>query len=74
MFFSQLNSRWTNFEQDHRARVCAGGGRGSAPDSGRGVMDLVREALDNQIVDRNQRRLGKIDGILVDLATKSRHY
>ena len=30
-------------------------------------MDLIREVLDNQIVDRNQRRLGKIDGIVVEL-------
>ena len=29
-------------------------------------MDLIRDVLDNQIVDRNQRRLGKIDGILVE--------
>ena len=29
-------------------------------------MDLIREVLDNQIVDRNQRRLGKIDGIVVE--------
>jgi sporulation protein YlmC with PRC-barrel domain len=30
-------------------------------------MDLIRDVLDNQIVDRNQRRLGKVDGILVEL-------
>ena len=29
-------------------------------------MDLIRDVLDNQIVDRNQRRLGKIDGIIVE--------
>lgn len=30
-------------------------------------MDLIRDVLDNQIVDRNQRRLGKVDGIEVEL-------
>jgi sporulation protein YlmC with PRC-barrel domain len=30
-------------------------------------MDLIRDVLDNQIVDRNQRRMGKVDGILVEL-------
>ena len=30
-------------------------------------MDLVRDLLDNQIVDRNQRRLGKVDGIAIEL-------
>ena len=29
-------------------------------------MDLIREVLDNQLVDRNQRRLGKIDGIVAE--------
>ena len=30
-------------------------------------MDLIRDVLDNQIVDRNQQRIGKVDGILVEL-------
>jgi hypothetical protein len=30
-------------------------------------MDLIRDVLDNQIVDRNQRRLGKVDGIVAEL-------
>ena len=29
-------------------------------------MDLIRDVLDNQLVDRNQRRMGKIDGIIVE--------
>lgn len=30
-------------------------------------MDLIRDVLDNQIVDRNQRKMGKVDGIIVEL-------
>jgi sporulation protein YlmC with PRC-barrel domain len=30
-------------------------------------MDLIRDVLDNQIVDRNQRKMGKVDGIVVEL-------
>ncbi len=30
-------------------------------------MDLIRDVLDNQIVDRNQRKMGKVDGIVVKL-------
>jgi sporulation protein YlmC with PRC-barrel domain len=30
-------------------------------------MDLIRDVLDNQIVDRNQCRLGKVDGIVIEL-------
>jgi hypothetical protein len=29
-------------------------------------MDLIREVLDNQLVDRNQQRLGKIDSIVAE--------
>jgi hypothetical protein len=29
-------------------------------------MNLIREVLDNQLVDRNRRRLGKIDGIVAE--------
>ena len=28
-------------------------------------MDLIRDVLDNQLVDRNQRRMGKVDGIVI---------
>lgn len=28
-------------------------------------MDLIRDVLDNQLVDRNRRRMGKVDGIVV---------
>jgi hypothetical protein len=28
-------------------------------------MDLIRDVLDNQLVDRHQRRIGKIDGIVI---------
>jgi sporulation protein YlmC with PRC-barrel domain len=30
-------------------------------------MDIIRDVLDNQIVDRNQRKMGKVDGIIVEL-------
>lgn len=30
-------------------------------------MDVIRDVLDNQIVDRNQRKMGKVDGIIVEL-------
>ena len=30
-------------------------------------MDLIRDVLDNQLVDRNQRRIGKVDGIVSEL-------
>ena len=30
-------------------------------------MDVIRDVLDNQIVDRNQRKMGKVDGIVVEL-------
>ncbi len=30
-------------------------------------MDLIRDVLDNQVVDRKQRRMGKVDGIIVEL-------
>jgi sporulation protein YlmC with PRC-barrel domain len=30
-------------------------------------MDLIRDVLDNQLVDRNQRKMGKIDGIVIQL-------
>lgn len=30
-------------------------------------MDLIRDVLDNQIVDRNQRKMGKVDGIVIEL-------
>jgi len=30
-------------------------------------MDLIRDVLDNQIVDRNQHKMGKVDGIVIEL-------
>lgn len=30
-------------------------------------MDLIRDVLDNQLVDRNQRKIGKVDGIIAEL-------
>ncbi len=30
-------------------------------------MDVIRDVLDNQLVDRNQRKIGKVDGIIVEL-------
>src|SRR4051794_7968247 len=47
-------------------RIHSRGRSDSVASAGRLMMDLIREVLDNQIVDRNQRRLGKIDGILVE--------
>jgi sporulation protein YlmC with PRC-barrel domain len=31
-------------------------------------MDLVRDVLDKQLVDKQQRRLGKVDGLVLALA------
>lgn len=30
-------------------------------------MDLIRDVLDNQLVDRQQRKMGRVDGIIVEL-------
>ena len=30
-------------------------------------MDLIRELLDKQIIDRNHRKIGKVDGVVVEL-------
>ena len=30
-------------------------------------MGVIRDVLDNQVVDRNQRRMGKVDGIIMEL-------
>ena len=30
-------------------------------------MDLIRKVLDIELVDRNQRRLGKVDGLVMEL-------
>ena len=30
-------------------------------------MDLIRDVLDNQLVDCHQRRMGKVDGIVVQI-------
>ncbi len=30
-------------------------------------MDVIRDVLDNQLVDRNQRKMGKVDGIVLEL-------
>ncbi|MBE9020877.1 hypothetical protein IQ272_33070 [Chroococcidiopsidales cyanobacterium LEGE 13417] len=30
-------------------------------------MDLIRDVLDNQLVDRSGRKMGKVDGIVVEL-------
>lgn len=30
-------------------------------------MNVVRDVLDNQLVDRNQRKMGKVDGIVMQL-------
>ncbi|NEU73130.1 hypothetical protein PI95_011295 [Hassallia byssoidea VB512170] len=30
-------------------------------------MDIIRDVLDNQLVDRNQRNMGKVDGIVMEL-------
>ncbi|MDF5710340.1 MAG: hypothetical protein PUP90_22390 [Nostoc sp. S4] len=30
-------------------------------------MNLIRDVLDNQLVDRNQREMGKVDGIIIQL-------
>jgi sporulation protein YlmC with PRC-barrel domain len=30
-------------------------------------MDLIRDVLDNQLVDRNQRPLGKVDAIVIKI-------
>lgn len=30
-------------------------------------MDIIRDVLDNQLVDRHQRKMGRVDGIVVEL-------
>lgn len=30
-------------------------------------MDLIKDVLDNQLVDRKDRKIGKVDGIVVEL-------
>ncbi|MEH2288806.1 hypothetical protein [Nostoc sp.] len=30
-------------------------------------MDVIRDVLDNQLVDRNQRKMGKVDGVVIEL-------
>ncbi|MEH1905078.1 MAG: hypothetical protein V7L04_27805 [Nostoc sp.] len=30
-------------------------------------MDVIRDVLDNQLFDRNQRKMGKVDGIVMEL-------
>ncbi|MBL1178549.1 hypothetical protein [Pantanalinema sp. GBBB05] len=30
-------------------------------------MDLIRDVLDNQLVDRHHRKMGKVDGIIIEL-------
>jgi hypothetical protein len=30
-------------------------------------MDVIRDVLDYQIVDRNQCKMGKVDGIVIEL-------
>jgi hypothetical protein len=30
-------------------------------------LDLIRDVLDNQLVDRFQRRMGKVDGIVIEI-------
>lgn len=32
-------------------------------------MDIIRDVLDNQIIDRNQRKIGKVDGIVVEIVS-----
>lgn len=30
-------------------------------------MDVIRDVLDNQLVDRSQRKMGKVDGVVIEL-------
>ena len=30
-------------------------------------MDVIRDVLDHQLVDRNQKKMGRVDGIVVEL-------
>ena len=30
-------------------------------------MDIIRDVLDNQLVDRNQHKMGKVDGVVVEV-------
>ena len=32
-----------------------------------GPLDLIRDVLDNQLVDRHGQRMGKVDGIVIEL-------
>src|SRR5438045_1737116 len=31
------------------------------------AKDLIRDILDKQLVDRNQRKMGKVDGLVIEL-------
>lgn len=31
------------------------------------MIDLIRDVLDKQVVDRNERRMGKVDGIIFEV-------
>jgi len=30
-------------------------------------MDVIRDVLDHQLIDRNQKKLGRVDGIVIEL-------
>ncbi|WP_315789286.1 hypothetical protein [Fischerella sp. JS2] len=31
------------------------------------MIDIIRDVLDNQLIDQNQRNMGKVDGIVMEL-------
>src|SRR5690242_3753919 len=35
--------------------------------SSEGKMDIVREVLDKQVLDRHQRKMGRVDGIILEI-------
>jgi Mn2+/Fe2+ NRAMP family transporter len=53
--------------RDHRARLRAGDRRAAVTGIGRRMMDIVRDVLDKQVVDRHSVRMGRVDGIVAEL-------
>lgn len=54
-------------DSDNRPGVCAGCRVHSFADFRSGLMDLVKDCLDKQLEDRNHRRMGRVDGLILEL-------
>src|ERR1041384_1624917 len=52
---------------DHRPGVCDLHRRHSVTNLRRQLMNLIRDCLDKQLDDRNKRRMGGVDGIILEI-------